>query len=46
MDVDRMAEMMRDKGVDDIVVVEGGHLVGAPFLAEAGKAETGLRSTL
>ena len=43
MDVARVAQMMRDKGVDDIMVVEGRFLVGALSLAEAGKAETGLR---
>lgn len=46
MDVARVAEMMRDKGVDDIMVVEGRYLVGALSLAEAGKAETGLRPAL
>ncbi len=43
MDVARVAEMMHDKGVDDIMVVEGRCLVGALSLAEAGKAETDLR---
>ena len=38
MDVARVAEMMRDRGVDDIMVVEGRSLVGALSLAEAGKA--------
>ena len=42
MDVARVAEMMRDRRVSDIMVVEGRHLVGALSLAEAGKAETGL----
>ena len=42
MDAARVAEMMRDRGVDDIMVVEGRSLVGALSLAEAGKAETGL----
>jgi hypothetical protein len=37
---------MRDKGVDDIMVVEGTYLVGALSLAEAGKVETGLRPAL
>lgn len=37
MDVARVAEMMRAKGVDDIMVVEGRYLVGALSLAEAGK---------
>jgi len=37
MDVARVAEMMRDRGVDDIMVVEGRSLVGALSLAEAGK---------
>lgn len=46
MDVARVAEMMRDRGVDDIMVVEGRYLVGALSLAEAGKAETGLRPAL
>ena len=46
MDVARVAEMMRDKRVDDIMVVEGRYLVGALSLAEAGKAETGLRPAL
>lgn len=46
MDVARVAEMMRYKGVDDIMVVEGRYLVGALSLAEAGKAETGLRPAL
>jgi CBS domain-containing protein len=46
MDVARVAEMMRDRGVDDIMVVEGRSLVGALSLAEAGKAETGLRPAL
>ena len=46
MDVARVAEMMRDRGVDDIMVVEGRSLVGALSLAEAGKAETGLRPGL
>jgi len=46
MDVARVAEMMRDRGVDDIMVVEGRFLVGALSLAEAGKAETGLRLAL
>jgi len=46
MDVTRVAEMMRDKGVDDIMVVEGRYLVGALSLAEAGKAETGPRPAL
>ena len=46
MDVARVAEMMRDRGVDDIMVVEGRSLVGALSLAEAGKAETGLRLAL
>ena len=40
MDAARVAEMMRDRGVDDIMVVEGRSLVGALSLAEAGKAET------
>jgi hypothetical protein len=40
MDVARVAEMMRDRGVDDIMVVEGRSLVGALSLAEAGKAGT------
>ena len=43
MDVARVAELMRDTGVDDIMVVEGRYLVGALSLAEAGKVETGLR---
>ena len=38
MDVARVAEMMRDRGVDDIMVVEGRSLVGALSLAEAGTA--------
>ena len=38
MDVARVAEMMRDREVDDIMVVEGRSLVGALSLAEAGKA--------
>jgi CBS domain-containing protein len=42
MDVARVAEMMRDRGVDDIMVVEGRSLVGALSLAEAGTAETAL----
>ena len=46
MDAARVAEMMRDKGVDDIMVVEGRYLVGALSLAEAGKAETGPRPAL
>ena len=46
MDVARVAEMMRDRGVDDIMVVEGRSLVGALSLAEAGKAETNLRPAL
>jgi CBS domain-containing protein len=46
MDVARVAEMMHDKGVDDIMVVEGRYLVGALSLAEAGKAETGLHPAL
>ena len=46
MDVARVAEMMRDRGVDDIMVVEGRSLVGALSLAEAGKAETTLRPAL
>ena len=46
MDVARVAEMMRDRGVDDIMVVEGRSLVGALSLAEAGKAATGLRPAL
>jgi len=44
MDVARVAEMMRDRGVDDIMVVEGRSLVGALPLADAGKAETGLHA--
>ena len=43
MDVARVAEMMRDRGIDDIMVVEGRSLVGALSVAEAGKVETGLR---
>jgi len=43
MDVARVAEMMRDRGVDDIMVVEGRYLVGALSLAEAGKVDTDLR---
>ena len=39
MDVARVAELMRDTGVDDIMVVEGRSLVGALSLVEAGKAE-------
>lgn len=39
MDAARVAEMMRDRGVDDIMVVEGRYLVGALSLAEAGKVE-------
>jgi len=46
MDVARVAEMMRAKGIDDIMVVEGRYLVGALSLAEAGKAKTGLRPVL
>jgi CBS domain-containing protein len=46
MDVARLAEMMRDRGVDDMMVVEGKYLVGALSLAEAGKVETGLRPAL
>jgi CBS domain-containing protein len=46
MDVARVAEMMRDRGVDDIMVVEGRSLVGTLSLAEAGKAETGLHPAL
>jgi CBS domain-containing protein len=46
MDVARVAEMMRDKGIDDIMVVEGRYLVGALSLAEAGKADTSLRPAL
>ena len=46
MDVARVAEMMRDRGVDDIMVVEGRSLVGALSLAEAGKAGTALRPAL
>ena len=46
MDAARVAEMMRDRGVDDIMVVEGRYLVGALSLAEAGKADTGLRAAL
>jgi len=46
MDAARVAEMMRDRGVDDIMVVEGRSLVGALSLAEAGKAETNLRPAL
>lgn len=46
MDVTRVAEMMRDRGVDDIMVVEGRYLVGALSLAEAWKADTGLRAAL
>jgi CBS domain-containing protein len=46
MDVARVAEMMRDRGVDDIMVVEGRSLVGALSLAEAGKMETTLRPAL
>jgi hypothetical protein len=46
MDVARVAEMMRDRGVDDIMVVEGRSLVGALSLAEAGKAETTLHPAL
>ena len=38
MDVARVAEMMCDRGVDDIMVVEGRSLVGALSLAEARKA--------
>jgi len=34
---DGLSEMMRDRGVDDIMVVEGRSLVGALSLAEAGK---------
>jgi hypothetical protein len=43
MDVARVAEMMRDKGRDDIMVVEGRYPAGTLSLAEAGKADTGLR---
>jgi len=43
MDAARVAEMMRDRGVDDIMVVEGRYLVGALSLAEAGKVDTDLR---
>jgi hypothetical protein len=39
MDVARVAEMMRDRGVDDIMVVEGRSLVGALSLTEAGKGD-------
>jgi len=46
MDVARVAELMRDRGVDDIMVVEGRSLVGTLSLAEAGKAETVLRPAL
>jgi CBS domain-containing protein len=46
MDVARVAEMMRDKRVDDIMVVEGRYLVGALSLVEAGKVEAGLRPSL
>jgi CBS domain-containing protein len=46
MDVARVAEMMRDRRVSDIMVVEGRYLVGALSLAEAGKVETGLRPAL
>ena len=43
MDVARVAEMMRDRGIDDIMVVEGRTLVGTLSLAEAGKVEIVLR---
>jgi CBS domain-containing protein len=46
MDVARVAEMMRDREVDDIMVVEGRYLVGALSLAEAGTVDTGLRPAL
>jgi len=46
MDVARVAEMMRDRGVDDIMVVEGRSLVGALSLTEAGKAGTTLHPAL
>jgi CBS domain-containing protein len=46
MDVARVAEMMRDRGVDDIMVVEGRYLVGALSLSETGTADTGLRPAL
>ena len=40
------AEMMRERGLDDIIVVEGRSLVGALSLAETGAAETGLQAAL
>jgi CBS domain-containing protein len=46
MDAARVAEMMRDRGIDDIMVVEGRSLVGALSLIEAGTAETALHSAL
>jgi CBS domain-containing protein len=46
MDVARVAEMMRDRGIDDIMVVEGRSIVGALSLIEAGKSETGLSPAL
>ena len=36
MDVARVAELMRYKGLDDIMVLDGTHLVGTVSLAEAG----------
>jgi CBS domain-containing protein len=38
MDVARVAELMRDRGLDDIMVLEGRSLVGALSLTQAGQA--------
>ncbi len=41
MDVSRLAEMMRDRGLDHVVVLDRVHVVGALSLAEATSAHHG-----
>jgi CBS domain-containing protein len=44
MNVARVAELMRERGLDDIMVVKGRSLVGALAFTQAGQAATNLRS--
>ena len=46
MNVARVAELMRERGFDDIMVVEGRSLVGALSITQAGQAATDLRSAV
>jgi CBS domain-containing protein len=43
MNVARVADLMRERGLDDIIVVEGRSLVGALAFTQADQAATGLR---